>query len=171
MLFNNILGIKKINGKEVKINYREAVRAVILRNNNLLMVQTNKGDYKFPGGGIKNEEKHEETLQREVKEETGYLISKVKERMGIFTERNLDEFEEDSIFEMISYYYLCEVPENQTIQQLDDYEAELDFSPQWINIDAAISNNEDIIKNKNNDMNRWVYRETSVLKELKSIFS
>ncbi len=167
MLFNYILGIQDINEGEQKVNYREAVRAVIIKGSEILLVHSNKGDYKFPGGGLKNKESHEETLIREVREETGYIISRVKERIGIVTERNFDEFENDSIFEMHSFYYLCEVSENQESQQLDDYESELDFRPQWMNINTAISNNEGILDNA--DTNHWVSRETSVLRELKSI--
>ena len=36
----------------VHINQRTAVRGVIHYQNKILMVQTNRGDYKFPGGGM-----------------------------------------------------------------------------------------------------------------------
>lgn len=169
MFFNKVLGIEKVDRENVKVNHREAVRAVILSDDKLLMVLTNKGDYKFPGGGVKSEEKHEEAIIREVREETGYIINAVKENIGVFTERSMDEFHEGAIFEMTSYYYICEVSEKQVLQQLDDYEAELDFCPRWISIEEAICNNERIIKTRSNDMNRWVNRETSVLNELKVI--
>ena len=36
-----------------KIKYREAARAIIIKNNKIAMVKSNKyGFYKFPGGGI-----------------------------------------------------------------------------------------------------------------------
>ena len=45
-----------IRGKEV---HRQAVRAVILRGRELLMVNSaNVGDYKFPGGGVNKGESH-----------------------------------------------------------------------------------------------------------------
>lgn len=170
-MINYTLGIQEINCDIIKVNYREAIRAVIVNTNNdeLLMVKSIKGDYKFPGGGVKSGETHEETIIREVREETGYIIRKVKERVGIITQRNIDEFEEGSIFEMISYYYLCEVLEVQGLQELDDYEAELNFQALWVNIDTAISNNESILKGESKDINHWVQRETSFLKELQLI--
>jgi len=39
---------------------------------------------------------------------------------------------------MTSYYYECEVSKHKTIQQLDDYEQQLDFKPVWISLDEAI---------------------------------
>lgn len=168
MPFNIKIGLEKTERENLRINSREAVRAVILRSSNLLMVQTNKGDLKFPGGGAKSEEQHEETIKREVKEETGYLVENIIENLGIFTERNIDQFDKDSIFEMVSHYYLCGVSALQSEQQLDDYEAELDFRPKWIDIDEAIRNNEKVIADNCPDMNAWVHRETMVLREIKT---
>ena len=169
MFFNFTLGIPKTEKEKSKVSLREAIRAVIIKDDKILMVHTNKGDYKFPGGGVESGESHEETLVREVKEETGYIISSISEKIGTAIERSIDAFEKDSIFEMISYYYLCVVSENQALQELDDYEMELGFYPQWLNIDDAIKNNERIIKDTSVQMNNWVPRDTSVLHRLKSI--
>lgn len=169
MHFNIVLGIEKVDKEKQKITHREAVRAVIIRDGHLLMVRTNKGDLKFPGGGVKSGEDHEETIKREVKEETGYIIEKVIEKLGTFTERNIDQFDKEAIFEMVSNYYLCEATDLQSPQQLDDYEAELGFHPEWISIDETIRNNENVISNNSSDMNAWVSRETNVLRELKAL--
>lgn len=165
MLFNYVLGLQEISKEKVNVNYREAVRAIILQNNSILMVHTNKGDYKLPGGGVNKEETHQDTLKREIKEETGYIVNNVKDKIGIIIERKLDQYEENSVFEMISYYYLCELSSNKTSQQLDSYESELDFRPVWIQLDKAIHSNEEILK-KDNNKNDWIYRETNVLKAL-----
>jgi len=162
MFFNYIAGIQEIDKEKVKINHRDAVRAVIVRGNDILMVHNNKGDYKFPGGGANNGESHNQTLKREVREETGYIVIDVKDKIGVFTERKLDDKDENSIFEMTSYYYECEVSKDETIQQLDDYEEQLDFKPVWISLDEAIRLNEEVLKNKA-DINSWVYREASAL--------
>ena len=51
---------------------RPSVRGIILKEGKIALVHSLKYDYyKFPGGGCKKNEKHEETLIREVKEETG----------------------------------------------------------------------------------------------------
>ncbi len=56
-----------IHGKTI---HRSAVRAVICRGRELLMVYSaNVGDYKFPGGGVDSGESHAQALAREVLEE------------------------------------------------------------------------------------------------------
>ncbi|WP_346929095.1 NUDIX domain-containing protein [Clostridium sp.] len=167
MIFNYILGLQEIEKENVKINNREAIRAITLKKDKILMVHTNKGDYKFPGGGVNEEESHEETLKREVMEETGYIIKKVKDKVGEIIERKLDEYEEDSVFQMTSHYYLCEVLNEKTNQQLDNYEAELDFQAVWVQLEEVIEFNEKVIEKDGIGKNPWVYRETEVLKALK----
>lgn len=56
MIFNQVLGLKEVNKDKVNISFREAVRAIIVQDKKILMVHSNKGDYKFPGGGANNEE-------------------------------------------------------------------------------------------------------------------
>ncbi|MGE5473890.1 MAG: NUDIX hydrolase [Ignavibacteriales bacterium] len=103
------------------------------------MVLTNRNDYKFPGGGIQPKENIEEALIREVEEETGYVVKNTKERLGVIVQRDIDKYEKDAIFEMTSYYYLCEVTGTKFEQRLDDYEEEQNFHPVWITIEAAIN--------------------------------
>gem|GEM_PF-443764 len=167
MFFSYELGLQNLDKEKVNMNYRTAVRAIIFKDNDLLMVHTNKGDYKFPGGGVNREESHEEALRREVSEETGYILDCVSDKVGIITERKADEYEESSVFEMSSHYYICGISNSTTIQQLDDYEAELDFRPVWISVDKAIEINEEILNEDNKDRNPWVDRDTCVLKEIK----
>lgn len=171
MIFNYVLGSEDIVKENMKINSRQAIRGVIFKDNNIFMIHTNKGDYKFPGGGIKKGETYEETLKREIKEETGYIVTAVKEKIGVCIERKLDDYEKNSIFQMTSYYYLCEINDNKTLQELDDYEAELNFQPVWILIDSAIESNEKVLKKGQDDINSWVHRETIVLKKLKEYYN
>lgn len=171
MDFDFLIGMDKIEAADIKVNYRESIRAIIMKENNILMVYSNKGDYKFPGGGREQGETHEQTLMREVQEETGYIVNKVDYKMGVIVERDFDEFEAGSIFEMTSYYYLCEVTGEKTSQKLDDYEAKLAFCPVWINIDEAISKNELLLFNRKQDNNTWLIRESLALKEIKRITS
>lgn len=167
MYFNEVLGIKEIKDKAVTT--REAVRAISIKNNKILMIKTNKGDYKLPGGGIKKLESHKEALKREISEETGYDCVKVGDLVGIIIERNKDLFDENKIFEMTSYYYLCNISDKNKEQLLDDYEKELGFEPIWVDINESIENNK---KHENIfDKNRtWLKREIHVLHKIKDIF-
>ncbi|MEO2074008.1 MAG: NUDIX domain-containing protein [Bacillus sp. (in: firmicutes)] len=169
MLFNICLGNQYTCEKGLKINIREAVRGVIVHNKNILLIQSNNGDYKFPGGGVENDETHTEGLLREIAEETGYTNCFVKEKIGVVIEGHMDEYEENAYFKMASHYYICELAGEEKIdQQLDDYEYEQGFTPKWITIDAAIDENEKIMDQF--PKNRWIIRETYILRELKKIF-
>lgn len=169
MFFNLTIGIQGTDKEKTKVNFREAVRAVVFKDGKLLMVKSNKGDYKLPGGGAKSGETHEAALIREVREETGFTVVRVIEQIGVVTQRSIDEVEKGAIFEMVSCYYLCEVSDAQAPLALDDYEAELDFCPQWAHIDAAISSNEAMMHHGAAAVNNWTSRETTVLRELKRL--
>ncbi|MEK4404708.1 NUDIX domain-containing protein [Sporosarcina sp. FSL K6-6792] len=167
MIFNKVIEEQYIQ-VDSKVNNREAIRAVILRNNEILLIHTNKEDYKFPGGGVEGQESHSECLIREVAEETGYVNCIIKDKLGTVIERKLDEYDNTSVFQMTSHYYLCELKNNERIaQQLDDYEFAQEFRPEWIHLIEAIEQNEKRINRF--EKNTWVKREIFVLKELRNI--
>ena len=167
MMFNKLFEIDKVSDSIGNINFREAVRGIIIKENKILMVYSKNKDYKFPGGGIKKDEGHMEALKREVVEETGYVCSKINEQVGIVTEKSRDRYVNDRIFKMISYYYVAEVSNIRKTQKLDPYEAKLEFKPEWVNIEDAIANNEKIIKLGITPIANWIFRETYVLKEIR----
>ena len=167
MIIDEVLGIQMIKDPKIKIANRYAARAIVIQDNKILMVHTNKGDYKFPGGGIKKAESHEEALRREVTEETGYIVDQMQEQAGVIVQRNPNQFDTGGIFQMTSYYYFCNVKSDKTEQHLDKYEQDQEFSPVWIDIDEVIAKNEAILTQKNSQINPWVYRETLALRRIK----
>lgn len=168
MKFDHLIGISNTKENQNKIK-RKAIRAIIIRDKKLLMVTNNKGDIKFPGGGVEGAESHDETLKREVMEETGYKVSIVVEKIGIVIERRQDHLDEDTIFEMDSHYYQCEITGEAQYQSLDDYEEAMDFKPKWVDISEAIELNQTVINNPNR--NPWVERELYVLNQIKDYYS
>ncbi|HHD2753676.1 TPA: NUDIX hydrolase [Clostridium perfringens] len=169
MYFNEVIGLKEVD-KEEKVFYRVAIRAIILKDDKILMVKSNTGDYKFPGGGVENGETPEETLRREVTEETGYILDEVKDEMGIIIERDRRKKKGYSLFEMTSHYYFCDVTNKKVEQSLDKYEEELGFLPIWISLDNAIKENELIIEEGKSNINPWIVRETFVLKKIREYY-
>ncbi|MCM3737571.1 NUDIX domain-containing protein [Bacillus cytotoxicus] len=165
---NVLLGISEIiDENNIKINYREAVRAIIMQDNKILLVHSNLGDYIFPGGGVEKNETHAEGLIREVAEETGYLNCVIKNKMGVVVERYIDEYDENAIFQMTSHYYFCELNGEKTAQKLEGYELEQGYTPQWVKLGDAINQNEKIINQC--ERNWWIHRENYVLKELEKM--
>ncbi|MFJ7405043.1 MULTISPECIES: NUDIX hydrolase [unclassified Lysinibacillus] len=165
MIFNKIFEESNIKNYNNTMS-REAVRAIIVNENRILLVHSNRGDFKFPGGGLEDNETHEEGLVREVKEETGYMNCRVQNKVGFVCEKKMDEYDDNTLFKMTSHDYFCELLNDLMIaQQLDAYESAQQFTAMWVSIDEAIKQNESLINAANN--NSWLQRETFVLKELK----
>ena len=164
-IFNLSYGIKEIPSN-AGVFIRKASKAVIRKGNKILLILTNKGDLKFPGGGHKDNESVEECLKRELLEETGFKLKYLHNLLGRVVENNLDKYEADKYFSMQSEYYSVEI--DTTIQEklnLDAYEKEQCFKPIFIDINEALKQNEKIINNER-EHNPWVQRETDVLKKL-----
>ena len=97
----------------VKIYYREAVRAVIIKEEKILLIYSEKnGDYKLPGGGVEEGETYEEALIREVEEEAGYRVL-VKNEILQVMEYDEGQFDDCDVFQMLSIYYKCEILEEK----------------------------------------------------------
>jgi 8-oxo-dGTP diphosphatase len=148
---------------EGKFICREAVRAIILRGSEALLVHSSvNGDYKFPGGGMEHGECQEEALRREVTEESGGRVCSKPVPFGKVLEFDTPIEKEFDSFCMTSYYYLCEIDPILGEQCLDEYEARLGFTPVWVELDDAIANNRSLLTSAKK-IERWVRRETRVL--------
>ncbi len=169
MKFEIFYGILKLpEGAEVI--YRKSVKAVVKKGRKILLIHTNKGDYKFPGGGYEDGEDLRECLSREMLEETGYRLTQVGDLLGNVLEQNSDKFESRKYFSMKSEYYNVEINESiQKKQNLDQYEKEQNFIPVFVEIEEAIQNNQNILKDTDREQNPWVKRETDVLNYLEQI--
>lgn len=168
IMFDYLIGLSEV-AEDTKIFKREAVRAIIYKNKELLMLGSSMNDYKLPGGGIENSESHEQALAREVAEETGWRVSRVGKYLGKVTERRWDLFEPNQIFEMVSHYYSCDICGEQGNMTLDDYEKDLNFQPLWITLSGAIKNNEDLLASRGQQESTWLTRELFVLKKLETL--
>ena len=150
------------------IVYRNSVRGIILKGNKLLMVHAQEtNEYKFPGGGMIEGELREETLRREVMEEVGRKVKSVNESLGYTDQLYNDMYDNRKYFYLRSYYYFCEVTDEQYDTNLDIYEHELRFVPKWVTIDEAIEANKNVMTN--DDVYHWTERELYILKLLKEM--
>jgi 8-oxo-dGTP pyrophosphatase MutT (NUDIX family) len=154
---------KSINFNTGKIILRNAVRAIIIKDKSILMVHLGKtNEYKFPGGGIEENESFEEALKREVLEEIGFSVIKILKKVGIITEYAIAIEDKENVFKMISEYYSVNIDDNRIEQKLDEYESALEYKPCWIGIEDAFKINKEIIDSKC-DSTPWIKRETRVL--------
>lgn len=120
---------------------RVSYRAIICRDDRLLMVATNQGDCMFPGGGIDIGEDEQQALVREVLEETGYRCTEVGELVCTAYERKKDMYEPDKYIALVSKYFVCKVEAHLYEKKLDGYERDLGFENIWITVDKAIEMN------------------------------
>ena len=142
---------------------RTAVRGIIQRNGQFLIIHSMKyGDYKFPGGGRHDDEELLDTLMREVREETGYhVITETAKLYMKVTERRKGD--PDDMLEMTSWYYVCDVEEEQGDRNLDDYEEEYDYRVKWMSLEEAIAANERV---RELEAVPWVVRENEVMRQI-----
>ncbi len=155
----------QINSKTIT---REAVRAIILRGDQVLMVHSLvNGDYKFPGGGVEDGEEHTATLRRELLEECGAQLKNVLNEFGRVEEYDKAKEDEYELFCMHSYYYLCEIEASLGSQDLEEYESAYGFTPEWVTPEHAIAVNRALLENPPTSIQRWVKRELFVLEQIR----
>ncbi|MGB4661020.1 MAG: NUDIX domain-containing protein [Mobilitalea sp.] len=141
---------------------RTAARGIINNRDKYLLIFSRYGVYKFPGGGMEKGEELEDTLVREVEEETGYkVIKNSTEKYGKVFERRKGEY--DDILEMKSYYFRCKVEEVVGSRNLDEYEEEYDYQIVWMTLPEAIEKNNAVTAL---DICPWVMRDTKVMELL-----
>lgn len=84
-----------------------SIRAIIVRDGRLAMQCSREGEYKIPGGGQEPGENYEQTLIREVKEETGLFVRPESIcELGEIIELHRDIFEPDKKFICHSLFFL-----------------------------------------------------------------
>lgn len=144
--------------------FRKAYRAIIWRDEQLLMIKSNRyGEFKFPGGGQNDHERAFQVLKREVAEETGYRIYSKIVPFGSTMEFSADVQGKYDVFQQYSLYYVCRVHPEAGATHLEGYEIEYGYVPIWITPEEAIAANERVPKN---DWISWKERDTNVLKLL-----
>ena len=124
---------------------RPSARAIIIKNRKIVMVYSKKYNYyKFPGGGIEIGECMEDALIREVSEETGLCVirNSIQEYGQV---HRIQKGTKEDIFIQDNYYFLCCVKEDLEQQNLDKYEADEDFTLEFLEPQLAIDVNRETV--------------------------
>ena len=154
-----------------KVFRRPSARAVILKGDKIALVYaTEEKYYKFPGGGIHEDEDKKEALIREVREETGLnVIPESIREYGSVLRKQKSGKADDTVFEQENYYYLCETEGTQGAQDLDEYEKDAGFMLVYADIDEAIKTNSLFTSDSKAD-EIMIDRERRVLEMIKEEF-
>ena len=123
---------------------RDSARAIIrVGSDKLALVYATKlGYYKFPGGGIHQDEDTVAALIREVQEEVGLVVipQSVKE-YGVVHRFQKSGIKPETIFVQDNFFYECQVEDKVINQNLDDYEDKAGFELRIVPIKEAIETN------------------------------
>lgn len=161
---------KKNYNPNGSVGKRPSVRGIILKNGKIAMMHSQKYDYyKLPGGGIEPGESLEETLIREVREESGLIVIPDSIREFGYV-RRIEKGRFEDIFIQDNYYFICEAEEVIVEQELDAYEAEERFVLEFVPIEYAITVNNTADHLEKNDIITFrgmLDRENRVLELLK----
>lgn len=125
---------------------RPSARSIIIKNNKIFMVHSLKYDYyKFPGGGMEKDESNIDALIRETKEEAGLVVKPetIKE-FGMVHRIQKGKRFDCEVFIQDNYYYLCDVEDKTTEQDLDAYEADEHFTLEYVDYKIALEANNKI---------------------------
>lgn len=142
---------------------RNSARSIIITNNKIAMIHSLKYDYyKFPGGGIENNENPIDAMIRETREESGLTVKPetIKE-YGYVHRVQKSDLDETECFVQDNYYYLCEVEEHMIAQKLDEYEFKEAYTLEFIDSETVIR--------KNRDAMQTPYNQTMLEREAKII--
>ncbi|PKK95675.1 MAG: NUDIX hydrolase [Tenericutes bacterium HGW-Tenericutes-5] len=113
---------------------RYASRGIVYNKENKIAIfnKVNKNEFKLPGGGVENGESFKEAFIREVKEETGCILSSVRE-IGY-----IEEHKSQSNFKQISKVFIGECSKQNNFLNLTEKEKEEGGTLLWMDIDKAL---------------------------------
>ncbi len=135
---------------------RVACRGILIDGDKILLShEVKKGVYTLPGGGLEEGEILSQCCEREVLEETGYIVKAINHIIEV------REYDIDTIHE--SHHFFCEII-NRGERHLTEHEANIDMTPEWITLDKAL----EIFKEKSDKLGMYLREYTAICEYLKA---
>ena len=145
---------------------RITARAIVIKNNKILLMYTNRyEDYSLPGGGVDEGESIEQGLIRELSEETGAKNITVVKDFGLYEEYRPWYKNDFDIIHIKSYCYVCNIAGEFGKAKLEHYEQQNGMTAKWVDINDAIAHNERTLA-KSEKQGLSILRETYLLKQI-----
>ena len=151
-----LMDMKNYINNPITVFSRPSVRAVIIKDNKLAMIYSNKYDYyKFPGGGINSCETLKDALIRETREEAGLdiIFDSIKEWGHVLVKEKGDR---EDLFIQDNFYYFANVRDNLVSRNLDDYEEQEGYELRFVSPEIILDTN---INHNHND-----YKDLTMIK-------
>lgn len=118
---------------EPPAEYVSSVRAVVTRNNDVLVVTNANISHILPGGRLEPGESHESALRRELIEETGWEVERI-EPIGFLHYRHLTPKPPDYRY---PYPDFVQRVFTATAERLTDLKQEDDWELRWVDLETA----------------------------------
>ena len=115
-----------------KLDLSVHVYGIAIENGEILISPQYDG-FDFPGGTVEKGETHIDTLVREVKEETGYLVEPI-ELLNVYTSF-FHHIKQNKDYQSYLIYYLVKIVDGEISNEgFDEDEKEYAKTAKWINI-------------------------------------
>ena len=109
----------------------DACRGIVIRDGTILLTyEVNTDQWFIPGGGLEGNETVQQCCNRELAEETGFVVN------PLYQFATINEYYEE--WKYISNYFICEIT-GETQRLLTKREAEVGLEPRWIPLQEAVT--------------------------------
>lgn len=128
---NEVVTLRSKHHSDPPERIRHSGRAIIIKDDKILLShELNTDIYMSPGGGLEENEELFECCQREVEEETAYLVTAGSEFITV------EEYCFETLY--ISHYFPCEII-GMGKSTLTPTEIEHGITAEWVEIDKALA--------------------------------
>lgn len=114
-----------------KLQWRPSAYAVIVKDNELLLLRQTNG-YDLPGGGLEFGEMPEQAVIREIKEETGTTATNPR-LLGLTSSFFLAVNTIDRFYQSVMMFYICDYVSGELSKAgFDEGEQQYAEAPEWL---------------------------------------